>query len=129
MLASVDTQAERDNAPVLWGGVILNMDNLASKSQIEIMAYPLDRRQRPMTHKEALGRFIAVQSEFLEPVDFAQGRSITVLGRADELVEGQVGEARYVYPVLQIESLHLWRAGDSVDKAGVTFGIGISIGL
>lgn len=128
-LQSGDAQPQIENAPMLWGGVILNVQNLASKTQIEIMAYPLDRRQRPMTGRDALGRFIAVQDAFLEPVDFAQGRSITVLGTVKQLIEGQVGEARYHYPLLQIDALHLWRAGEVADEGGVNFGIGISIGL
>ncbi|MBT8120534.1 MAG: Slp family lipoprotein, partial [Gammaproteobacteria bacterium] len=43
---------------VLWGGTILDTRNLKDDTQIEMLAYPLDSRHRPLLESKPLGRFI-----------------------------------------------------------------------
>lgn len=114
---------------VLWGGVILNTQNLTDITQIEIMAYPLDRRQRPMLGREPEGRFLANYDGFLEPVDYAEGRSVSVLGQITGITGGTVGEAEYQYPTISTSQIHLWSADELANKPRVSFGIGVNIGL
>lgn len=118
-----------DADPVLWGGVILGTQNLADATQIEVMAYPLDRRQRPMLGRDAQGRFLVRYDSYLEPVDYAEGRSITLLGRISGLTDGTVGEAQYQYPTVEASDIHLWNENEPGAKPGFTFGIGVNIGL
>lgn len=113
---------------VLWGGVLIGASNLADSTQLEVLAYPLDRTQRPMRDRPALGRFLVENEGYLETVDYAEGREITVLGALDGLVEGQVGEARQQWPRVRAEQLHLWREGGPGEQPRFTFGIGIGIG-
>lgn len=128
-VAQGDTLESVRTEPVLWGGVILETQNLAEATQIEVMAYPLDRRQRPMLGRDPEGRFLVQFNEYLEPVDYAPGRSITSLGRISGLTSGSVGEAAYQYPTLEASDLHLWSENDSVSRPRFNFGIGVNIGL
>ncbi|NND89969.1 MAG: hypothetical protein HKN42_03835 [Granulosicoccus sp.] len=116
-----------DSEPVLWGGIVLNTQNLAESTQIEIMGYPLDRRQRPMTGRDAQGRFLAVYPGYLETVDYAAGRVVTVFGPVNGVTTGTVGESTYIYPTVLVEQIHLWQESASYPRTGITFGIGINI--
>lgn len=113
---------------VLWGGVVINTENLSDATQIEVMGYPLDRRQRPMTNREAEGRFLVRYEGYLEPVDYAAGRSVTVLGTLSGVITGAVGAAEYRYPLVQSDEIHLWRQIAPAGNTGFMFGVGINLG-
>lgn len=127
------SQAVANNAAlrgkeVLWGGLLINSVNMEGASQLEILAYPLDSTQRPDTEESPRGRFLAVKAGYLETVDYAEGRLVTVAGRLAETRSGQVGQATYVYPVVEAESLHLWPKVGDTPQTQVHFGIGVMIG-
>ncbi|MFH7325795.1 Slp family lipoprotein [Desulfurivibrio sp. C05AmB] len=94
--------------PVLWGGPIIATRNLADYSEIEVLSYPLDSAQRPRTDRPHQGRFLLRQPGYLEELDYAPGRLVTVRGRLGSAAAGQVGEAPYTYPVVEVSDLHLW---------------------
>jgi len=116
-----------EGSEVLWGGVILSTNNLEDSTLIEVLAYPLDRRQRPMKSRQAEGRFLIVDSEFLEPTDYSEGRSITVLGTFDGVTTGNIAAASYEYPTVTADQLHLWRPGDDYVAPRFTIGIGLEL--
>jgi outer membrane lipoprotein len=138
--AGVDTQVTpqavtRSNAvqqgeEVLWGGVIVNSNNLADTTQIEVLAYPLDKEQRPKTDRGPVGRFMARAPGYLETADYAQGRLITIRGRLKDTMTGRIGEAHYTYPVVDILDSQLWQPETFVEpsRPRVNFGIGVMIG-
>ena len=109
---------------VLWGGLLLSSTTLEQSTQFELLAYPLDSKQRPNTAKTALGRFILVLDGFLEPFDYAEGRVITATGRLTETKEGVVGAARYQFPVVEAEDIYLWPKRSGSSEPRVQFGFG-----
>lgn len=111
---------------VLWGGVIISSTNLQDATQIEVLAYPLDSNQKPMNEQKPLGRFLAIQSGYLETTDYAAGRMVTVTGKLDGKRFGHVGEAEYIYPVIRINQLYLWSKRGDTDTQ-VQFGFGLMI--
>ena len=113
---------------VLWGGTIIGVANLESGAQLEIVSHPLDRTQRPQAGRASEGRFLARTDDYLEPLDFAEGREVTVLGAIEGLEEVRVGEARRDLPVVRASDLHLWRGEASRPRTGFTFGIGVGSG-
>ena len=127
-LASDDSAQQ--GAEVLWGGVIVNSNNLAESTQIEVLAYPLDDRQRPNTNRGPIGRFLAVAPGYLETADYAQGRLITIRGQVQESMVGKIGGANYTYPVIDIIDSQLWKQDDYAQplQPRVHFGIGVMIG-
>lgn len=110
---------------ILWGGVIIASSNLQDATQFEILAYPLDDKQRPDVGQNPLGRFLATRSGYLETADYAQGRLLTIKGAVVEKRVGRIGEADYVYPLVTIEQLHLWPMRGDDTESRIQFGIGV----
>ncbi|HID83425.1 MAG TPA: hypothetical protein EYH06_09285 [Chromatiales bacterium] len=122
----VSTQPELANqARVVWGGVIASSKNLSDETRLEIIAYPLARSsQRPKTEGATNGRFIIVQKGYLEPLDYAKGRKITVKGVVQGTEMGQIGEAKYRYAILSPEEIYLWPVQSERQGIPIRFGIG-----
>lgn len=110
---------------VLWGGVIIATTNLEQRTQIEMLAYPLDGEERPQLSAKPLGRVLVEKSGYLEPVDYAQGRQITALGSLQGTQDGRVGQSQYTYPVLKAQQVHLWAQRSSGTRTHFNFGIGV----
>lgn len=110
---------------VQWGGVIVSSHNLKDATQLEVLAYPLTDEGRPKTDEEPRGRFIARYPGYLETVDFAPGRLLTVVGTLNGTRTGTVGEMPYTYPVVQMEQRQLWSGPEQRTSPRIHFGIGI----
>ena len=118
-----------DSGDRQWGGVVIATKNLNEATELEVLAYPLDRKGRPDTGAGSSGRFIARQAGYLEAADFRVGRLVTATGRVSEIRTGQVGEADYRFPVLICDDLALWpEESESRGKPRIHFGFGASSG-
>ena len=53
------------NAPVRWGGVILDVENEQQFSLVQVLSYPLNNYGRPKPDKPNEGRFLIKSSEYL----------------------------------------------------------------
>ena len=126
--SQVSGTPELARGTVLWGGTIIGTANLEVGSQLEVIAYPLDRTQRPQLGLPSQGRFLVDSDDYLEPLDYAEGRQVTVLGTLEGLDEVRVGEARREFPVVRPSRMHLWRGDGPRGRTGFTFGIGIGSG-
>lgn len=116
------------NHTVAWGGLITASKNLKDKSELEVMGYPLDSEHRPDHNAKPTGRFLVIQSGYLETVDYAPGRLVTVVGTVMETRTSTVGEAKYVYPVVTASKLRLWpKLSSSRGEPSFHFGIGVGI--
>lgn len=114
---------------VLWGGVILRVDNLKETTRIEVLAYPLDSNSMPQTSRDSLGRFIFEYSGYLEPASYAAHRLISVVGRVQQVQTGRVGETDNLYPVIIAQQIYLWPKDSERDRTRFHFGIGFGGGL
>lgn len=124
---SLDPEIYMHNS-VLWGGMLIATTNLEKGTQLEVLAYPLQSSQRPDIDRDPIGRFLVVSPDFLEPIDYAQGRSITVIGSLNEVRTGQVGATEYQYPVVNAEQIHLWSKFVGLGAPQVHFGVGLFYG-
>ena len=116
------------NHTVAWGGQIAAAKNLKDKSELEVVGYPLDSENRPNPDAKPTGRFLVIQSGYLETADYAPGRLITVVGTVTETRRGTVGEAKYIYPVVVATKLQLWpKPSTDRREPGFHFGIGVGI--
>lgn len=113
---------------VLWGGMIVNSTNLDTRTRLEVLAYPLDSNQRPQIDEQPYGRFLLYKEGYLETVDYAAGRRITVLGRITGIQDGKVDESSYTYPVVEADQLYLWSRKEASSEPRVHFGIGVIFG-
>lgn len=123
--ASGDEDAQ--GGVVLWGGVILSSENLATGTQIEVLSYPLDHLQRPDSRRTATGRFLIVHPDYLETLDYAPGRLLTLTGTLAGTETGKIGSADYQFVKLVPDQVYLWSRSGEDHSPPITFGIGISI--
>ncbi len=113
---------------VQWGGAIVTSRNLADGTQVEVLAYPLDGHGRPDTDAAPSGRFLAFSRRFLDPLEYASGRLVTVSGRIRDIVSSRVGEARVRYPRIDAEGVFLWPKSSSYSAVRPTIHLGVGTG-
>lgn len=113
---------------VIWGGVIVSSINLVDRTQFEVLAYPLDSNQRPDTSKNSLGRFLLQSPEYVETKNYEPGRELTAMGTLQGITKGEIKEAKYDYPTVTVNDVHLWHRDNSHEKPGFIFGIGLNFG-
>jgi outer membrane lipoprotein len=118
----------RRGSPVVWGGTIINTRNFEDSTRIEVLGYPLDAQQRPRSGRSAQGRFLIEFPGYLESVDYAPGRQITVTGEIRQATRGRIGETEYHYPLVAAEQLHLWPVQAERERPRVSFGVGVMMG-
>lgn len=112
---------------VHWGGSIITTANLEDSTRIEVLAYPMDRYGLPDLSAKAQGRFVLLQSGYLEGADYAPGRLVSVVGKLTQTHSTRVGEAQAVFPVVQAEQLYLWPPNSPRSRTQFHFGLGVGI--
>lgn len=113
---------------VLWGGRVIQTSPGQDTTTLEVVAFPLQRDQRPNERQDSIGRFLVRYAGYLEPEDYREDRLITVTGPIDEVREGVVGDAPYRYPVVRADQLYLWPERQAVQQQPrVQFGVGVGI--
>lgn len=120
------TQAAQ-GAEYLWGGKILQVENRGDNTEITVLSYPLSGKESPQARKESTGRFVAVYPGYLEPVDYAQGKYITVLGAFSGYRDGMVEGADYRFPLLNASNVQLHQVRDTPLRIPFSIGVGISL--
>ena len=96
---------------------------------MELLSYPLDNAQRPDISRGEQGRFLVRHSNYLEGVDYAPGRHLTVKGKIEKVWVGKVGDAPYTFPVVQSEEVYLWPLEYRTPSTPqFHFGIGVMFG-
>lgn len=104
-------QAEPDRhlgAVVRWGGEIIEVRNADTHTDIELYARPLFDNAEPRPDGGDQVRFIARAEGFLDPVEYAPGKRLTVRGSLLPAETRAVGEYPYRYPVVAVQASHLW---------------------
>lgn len=100
--------AKYKNAPVRWGGTIIEVENEPSFSAIQVLLYPLGSYGRPDLDEPQQGRFVMKSPEFLDPAVYKKNTSITVAGILEGDTERKVGNKTLRLPLLAAKQTHLW---------------------
>jgi len=115
-LIRAQSHPERHRGKVVrWGGSIIATNNQPSKTELTILAKPLDSYGEPLEGDRSYGRFIAILDNFLDPAIYATGRSITVYGRFQKVIDKKIDNFAYRYPMVKIEHLYLWEVPEQYD--------------
>lgn len=117
------------NAQVIWGGRILGVENQADHTEVEILAYPLDAEQRPRPDDVGAGRFLALLPGYVEALDYPVNGWVTLQGQIRGVRSGRVGQAPYVFPLLDVQAAHLWPREESRPRSNVHFNVGLGVGI
>lgn len=112
---------------VVWGGMILEVNNFARHSEIEILAFPLDKRQRPLLDQADHGRFILLLPGYAESENFRAGRVLSLTGRITGERSGEFRGLPYLWPEVDVDQLHLWPR--NYREGGTRWSVGIGVRL
>ena len=109
------TEATRDiahfkEAPVRWGGVIVDVENEQKFSFIQVLYYPLNNYGRPQLDQPNKGRFLVKSPEFLDPAVYKKDKEITVSGTIKGDIERTIGNKTLRLPLISAQVMHLWPA-------------------
>lgn len=107
--------AKHLNKFIRWGGTIISTQNQQDKTELIILATPLDKFGEPQQGDQSYGRFIGVIDGFLDPAIYATGRAITVYGKFEKVIRRKIDNFEYDYPVIQIEHFYLWEVPEKYD--------------
>ncbi|HET9835958.1 MAG TPA: Slp family lipoprotein [Rhodanobacteraceae bacterium] len=127
--AQVAAAPERyGNAQVIWGGRVVTVRNFPDHSEVEMLDYPLDSSQRPRVNETAAGRFIALMPGYVESMDYPEGTLMTLRGTLAGTRAGKVGNADYVFPLVQVAQSHRWTPREMEQgKSHFSFGVGVGV--
>lgn len=114
---------------VVWGGRIVAVRNLAEHTEISVVSYPLNHADRPQFDAEPGVRFLLRRPGFLEPVQYASGRFLTVLGTVSGIEHAEVDQFHLAHPVIEAERIHLWPIDAARRHSGTQFHLGVGIRL
>jgi outer membrane lipoprotein len=109
----------------LLAGQIAGIWNSNEGSELEIIQFATDENGEITDMTKSGGRFIARNSEFLEPAVYRNGLLVTVVGEMKGKKNMLIGDANYTYPVLVIREIHLWKPEELPRPATFHFGIGV----
>ena len=117
------------DAVVVWGGKIIAVDNLADATAVQVVAYPLDRAQRPDTRAPSSGRFVLSLPGYAEALDYPPGRWLSVRGHIVGSEIHRIDEQDVVHPLLRSDEVHLWPREFPDEHGHWTFGVGVGAGI
>lgn len=100
---------------VRLGGIIASVKNEATQTRIEIVALSLTSDGRPLLYSKSQGRFIATVPGFLDPIEYAKGRLLTVVGQYAGTEHGNIGEFEYRFPVIKVNGEQIWQVEKQVE--------------
>ncbi len=109
---------------VVLGGTIVNIRNLEDRTEIEVLQEPLGYRLKPCKPEESAGRFLVEFDGFKDPVIYAAGKRLTVVGTVKGIRMGELGKLTYNYPVIAPIEHYLW-SREYEPSVGIGVGVGI----
>jgi outer membrane lipoprotein len=100
--------AKYKNAPVRWGGVIIDVENEQNFSLVQVLYYPLNGDGRPQTDQLNEGRFLIKSPEFLDPAIYTKDTEITVAGAFIGDLERTIGKKVMRLPLISATTIYRW---------------------
>jgi outer membrane lipoprotein len=117
------------NAPVRWGGTIVQVENEPTFSAIQVLLYPLGHYGYPDLDEQNQGRFVFKSPEFLDPAVYKKDAAITVAGILEGDTERTIGNKTLRIPLVAAKYIHLWPQQDYYPYYGGYGGFGYGSGF
>ena len=94
---------------LMLGGEVLDAKRLKDHTRLTILQLPLDTYLEPTRDRtRSEGRFLAIQTEFLDPATVPQGTRLTIIGTVSGSITEPLDETNYTYPIFTIQNLKVW---------------------
>ncbi|KXI23153.1 Slp family lipoprotein [Photobacterium sanguinicancri] len=114
LVTIIDDPDGAQGQEVRLGGIIASITNEKDRTRLEIASLPLTSDGRPRIDSKPVGRFVAYVPGFLEPLEYAPDRLVTVVGRLTGKEDGKVGEHEYAFPVVDATGNQIWRVKQEI---------------
>ena len=88
---------------------ITKVENRAAQTWIELVSRELRKNGQPIVDSKSSGRFIASFPGFIDPVVYAAGHLLTVVGSIQGETVKPIGEFAYSFPIVAVTSSYLWQ--------------------
>lgn len=94
---------------VMVSGIVLKARRAKDRTEIEVLQLPAAPGGLPSDDRtRSEGRFLAVESKFLDPATIEPGIPVTIVGEVKGGVTRSLDESEYTYPVIEITRLVDW---------------------
>ncbi len=115
-----DAPAAHVGKLMVLGGEILDATRLKDRTRLTVLQLPTGQNNEPaMDRTQSKGRFLAFQTDFLDPATVPNGTRITIVGKISGTTTELLDEMDYTYPTLTIEFLKVWpEAGQLPPRSG-----------
>lgn len=104
-----ETPANYVGRVVMLGGIVLGAKRTETQTEIEILELPVGPNG-PLTEDRtrSKGRFIAVQSAFVDPATLPLGTPVSIIGAMTGSTTKPLDEGEFTYPVLETKHIVNW---------------------
>ncbi len=94
---------------IVLGGEILDATRLKKHTRLTVLQLPtVPNHEQAMDRTQSQGRFLAFQTEFLDPATVPNGTRITIVGKISGATTELLDEMDYTYPTVTIQFLKVW---------------------
>lgn len=94
---------------VMVSGIVLKARRAKDRTEIEVLQLPAAPGGLPSDDRtRSEGRFLAIESKFLDPATIEPGIPVTIVGEVKGGVTRSLDESEYTYPVIEITRLIDW---------------------
>lgn len=115
---------------IILSGIVVETENTKEGTLLQVLQRPAGFRGKPKDVDDTGGRFLALDSRYLDGNVFTRGRAVTIAG----VVQGEqilpLDETEYSYPLVYVKELYLWPDergyGTPYPSWHIGFGLGYS---
>lgn len=97
---------------ILLGGIIAGTQSSGDVIMLEVAQLELFNNGIPDESSPSAGRFLAVNSELIDPVIYRPGSLVTIVGAVKGKKIQKLEGVDYPYPLISIKELRLFRASE-----------------
>jgi len=99
-------------APVRWGGLIVDVQNEQTFSQLQILYYPLNSYGRPVLESTPSGRFVVRSPTLFDPAIYTKNLEITLAGTLVGDIDVTIDRKTLKLPQVSATTIQLWQPRD-----------------
>jgi outer membrane lipoprotein len=92
---------------VILGGAIMEIRQVKDGIQLEVIEYPLDNDDMPVTLHPPGGLFLVILPPDAGYAMFRPGMVVTIAGEVAGKADRQANKVEYTYPVLAVKEIHI----------------------
>ncbi len=113
---------------IVLSGIVLKTENTKEGTLLQILQRPAGFRGKPKDVDETGGRFLALDSRYLDVNVFTEGRAVTIAGEVQGKRTLPLDKTEYTYPLISVKELYLWPATRDYGSPHSSVHIGLGVG-